>query len=186
MTSQLQKQLEVEAELNFFRHEKILRRLESQAINSSRRPRSHQLNARVEDWSTTVGNYFGVRAYLIICERDGKIEYRWAVRCPLMGSKMLRWSLASSWPSWTQLSFDPRLRVQNVIDAESEIITACREDNVETVTDLIRTGRAHPNDTTTENQTLIFVPISCPFRWTITDGSSLPFVLEAARLCAHY
>jgi hypothetical protein len=160
----LQRQLEAEAELNYLRHEKILRSLESHAIMPSTQPRARALRARVEEWNTTLGSYFGLKACLIVSETNGKIEYRLAVRCPLMGSKMLRCSIASSWPSWTQPSFSPRLRVQNIIEADSEILVACQKNNVEAVTDLILSGRAHPNDTTAENQTLIYVIIPYPLR----------------------
>jgi hypothetical protein len=164
MTKRLQEQLEAESKLNSLRHEKLQRRIQSWAIIPSTKPRPHQLRARVEDWSTQVGNYIKLKAHLIVCEKDGKTEYRWAVRGPFTNSKMFHYSLTSSWPSWTDLSLYLRLRVQNIIPQNSKILTACQMDDVAMVTDLIQTGKAHPNDTTTESLTLIYVTISCPYR----------------------
>jgi hypothetical protein len=136
----------------------------------------------VNDFNTTYGSYLGIKACLIVYETGGRKRYRLAVRCPLMGSKMLNCRLASSWPSWTQLSFSPQLSLQNIIDPHSTLFDACQRNDTKMITDLVQSRKAGPNDATPQNHTLLFVPISFLLNYVIADHDSLQFALEATRL----
>jgi hypothetical protein len=158
----VQRQLK-EAELTNSHYGDILRSIESHCMMPPVQLIAPALRTKVEAWNIILGRRFGLKACMIVSEKDGKVERRLVVRYPLAGTKVLHCTLVSSWPLWMQPSLSPHLRVQDIISDDSEILNACKENNAEQVTGLILSGRAHPNDATPENLTLLYVNIPPPF-----------------------
>jgi hypothetical protein len=129
--------------------------------------------ARVAQWNTRISEYLGVNVYWIVSKVEGKNRYNVFLRWPTIWSRVLNGRIISSWPSWPSLSIYPSFKVQNIIQTDSLIVRACRRNDLQSIQELFSSGRAHPNDTTSENRTLLYV---CPHRWLV-HGRMLIFLV---------
>jgi hypothetical protein len=111
----------------------------------------------VQDWDTRIHKYLGITAGMIVYKSDGKIKYKVFFRWPIFRSKVLNGRIESSWPSWPSLSICPLLRIQNIVSNNSSAIEACLQDDVPALRSIFLAGEAHPNDTTADNLTLLYV-----------------------------
>lgn len=111
----------------------------------------------VQDWDTRLHKYLGITAGMIVYYSDGKNKYNFFFRWPIFWSKVLNGRIESSWPSWPSLSIYALLRIQNVVPNDSVTVVACLQDDVTVLRSLCLTGKAHPNDTTPDNLTLLYV-----------------------------
>lgn len=125
----------------------------SQTVYSSAQRR----NPVAQQWNPVVIRYLGIQVCLITSEIGGEARHRIFIRCPLIGPKALNGRISASWRSWFTPSFHPCFRVQNIIPESSDIVEACRVGDISTMRELFLSGGAHPNDTTSENLTLLYV-----------------------------
>lgn len=87
-----------------------------------------------------------------------------------MGLKSLNGRISSSWSRAFCLPLlRPCFRVQNTVSANSEIVRACCEKDVSTINELVTSGEAHPNDTTEDNLTLLYVSIYLHFHLAVMN-----------------
>jgi hypothetical protein len=115
-----------------------------------------------QEWESIATRYLGMNVLLIASEVDGKIQYSIHIRWPLVGTKVLNGRISSSWRSWFTPSIRPNFRVQNIIPLTSEIVKACCNGMDSKVNELLLSGEAHPNDTTENNLTLLYVSVYHP------------------------
>jgi hypothetical protein len=73
---------------------------------------------------------------------------------------MWRMKILPTGPCWPHVTFP----VQNIVPEDSAVVRACRIGDLSTVQQLLSQGKAHPNDTTSENLTILRVrhPVSPP------------------------
>jgi hypothetical protein len=107
-----------------------------------------------------VASSFGFTVCIIVSTVDEETKYNVFFRSPLTRSSKLNLSITCSWTSWIFPSAIPRFRIQNIIQETSLIVGACRRGDLDLMSKLFFDGMAHPNDTTTENQTLLNVRMS--------------------------
>lgn len=154
-------------------------------IGTPTQPSSQNAQTIVQRWNTSLSHYLGIEACLIVSKGDGKNKYNVFVRWPLRSWKVLNGRFASSWPSWCSLSFYPCLTVQNIVPLDSPTVGACHSGDISTLRTLLSAKKAHPNDTTEDNLTLLYVGkhryrelrripnylIVCDSRWQRSGGS---------------
>jgi hypothetical protein len=125
--------------------------------------RTLALNALVHKFDNWMTNYLGIDLSLIVSRDERRNVYNAHFRWPLKGALVLDWSLTSSWPTWPQFTFRSKFRVQNIVPADSEIVKICsradriNDDSLSQIRELFLSGKAHPNDTTPDNLTLMRV-----------------------------
>jgi hypothetical protein len=130
---------------------------------SSRQRRPPTLNALVHKFDNWMTNYLGLDASLIISRDERRNVYSAYFRWPLKGAWVLSGSLTSSWPTWPELSIRSKFRVQNTVPADADIVKACSiadridDTSLIKIKELFSSGKAHPNDTTPDNLTLMRV-----------------------------
>jgi hypothetical protein len=133
----------------------------SLALASSRQRRTPTLNALVYKFDNWMANYLGLDVSIIISRDERRNVYSAYFRWPLKGVWTLNWSLTSSWPTWPQLTIRSKFRVQNIVPADSEIVKTCSlridDNSLIKIRELFSSGKAHPNDTTPDNLTLMRV-----------------------------
>jgi len=122
------------------------------------------LAAQVQQFSAHIGSALCINVCLITTELGRKNEYNLFLRVPIAGWKVLNGRITTSWQTWPSLSICPYLRVQNVISEDSPILEACQRGDTALMESLFSTGRAHPNDTTVDNHTLLYV---CLFKFEL-------------------
>jgi hypothetical protein len=111
----------------------------------------------VQQWETTLMTYLGIQVCLIFSKVDGKNKYNVSVRWPLIRWKVLNGRISSSWSSWCTPTFRPCFRVQSIVPIDSEVVKASCNDDVSILKELFLSGKTHPNDTTEDNLTLLYV-----------------------------
>ncbi|KAH8594112.1 ankyrin repeat-containing domain protein [Bisporella sp. PMI_857] len=127
----------------------------------SEKRQSSPLNALVHKFDNWLTNYFGIDAIFIVSKDDHKNVYSAYVKWHFSGSCILNGSFTSSWPTWPELAVRSKFRVQNIVPADSEIVKACSlADGIDVallnkIKELFSSGKAHPNDTTPDNLTLL-------------------------------
>ena len=124
------------------------------------RGRDEHLHSMLSFISSTIG--WPITQVSIIISRDERRNiYSAYFRWPLKGVWILNWSLTSSWPTWPQLTIRSKFRVQNIVPADSEIVKTCSlridDNSLIKIRELFSSGKAHPNDTTPDNLTLMRV-----------------------------
>jgi hypothetical protein len=107
-------------------------------------------------WNTSITRFLVIKACTITARSDGKSRNSMILRWQLRGTKMLTCLLGRPWSSWASQFPVPRLRVQNNVPKSSPIVEACFVGNISMLKDLL-SRHAHPNDTTEENFTLLYV-----------------------------
>lgn len=117
----------------------------------------HPLAAKVHqcDW---LARYLGITAYLIMSRDYSYNKHSITIRWPLLWALVFmgRMSFYGFWPTSLSVS----LRPQAIIPTGSELIEACKANDVQTLQTLFASGRAHPNDVTPDNLTPLRVSLS--------------------------
>lgn len=113
----------------------------------------------VKKWSMSFANRLGVAACIILSKVEGQSQCNIFLRWHALPTTVLSGSLASTWPSWLNLSLQPRLSVQHIIPVDSPLVDACLGNDAQLIRDHLSSGKAHPNDTTVENHTLLHVRV---------------------------
>jgi hypothetical protein len=120
-------------------------------------PPNHGGDAYIQQWETTESTYLGIQVCLIASKFRGNNKYNLSLRWPLIGWKVLNGRVSSTWSSWYTPSFRPCFRVQNVVPTDSEVVKASCNNDPSKLNELLLSGAAHPNDTTEDNLTLLYV-----------------------------
>jgi hypothetical protein len=164
--SEIKDQLEAMRVRHF--EEKIRARIEPNSSASSQR-HANALKTRVTRWNTPLSNYLGAGACLIISKVNGESRYKAFLRWRTLCSIVLNGSISSACPSWLSWPLYSRFTFQHVVSVHSLAVEACGRNDLLLMRELLSTGNAHPNDTTTENHTLLHV---CAHRCSVTETLS--------------
>jgi hypothetical protein len=159
--SEINDQLEVMRQQHF--EEKMRAHIESVSMNLLASPRRHDQawKTKVTRWNTPLGNYLGADASLISYKASGENRYKAFLRWRVLRSTVLSSSIASTWPSWLSWSLYSRFDFQNILPVDSIAVEACCRNDVPLVREVLSSGKARPNDKTTENHTLLHVCAHC-------------------------
>ncbi|PVH84399.1 ankyrin [Cadophora sp. DSE1049] len=106
------------------------------------------------------GDCWGVSMCFISSSMNETKRYDLIIRVKSLCSSILNSRITMSWPSWLGLSVSPTTKIQRVIQDDDPILEACRNDNSAECGRLFMAGKAHPNDTTTDNLTLLYLAIT--------------------------
>ena len=117
------------------------------------------LETTVKKWSALLSNYPDAAACIILSTGKGGGRCSIFLRWHALPSLVLSGTLACEWSSWLSLSIQPRIKVQNVIPVDSPSAQACCRNDVLLMRECLSLGKAHPNDTTTKNHTLLHVRV---------------------------
>ena len=137
------------------RHEINLRRLEDailpRALDTGH---ARRLISQKYEWKW-LRKFVGLHASLVILKDEKGGTSRLFLRLPTSWTRllMLRMKILPTGPCWPRVTFP----VQNVVPEDSAIVRACRIGDLSTVQQLLSQGKAHPNDTTSENLTILRV-----------------------------
>ena len=132
-------------------------------LASSRQRRPPTLNALVHKFDNWMTNCLGLDASIIISRDERRNVYGAYFRWPLKGAWVLKGSFTSSWPTWPEFTIRSKFRVQNIVPADSEVVKTCSlADRIDggsliKIKELFSSRKAHPNDTTPDNLTLMRV-----------------------------
>ncbi|KAH7330013.1 ankyrin repeat-containing domain protein [Rhexocercosporidium sp. MPI-PUGE-AT-0058] len=116
-------------------------------------PRSNRYVGSKIHWSKWLNRYFGMKASLIVSRGDFHNTYTMFFRWPLIWTRVItgRMTIHGLWPNRLSMS----LRPLQIISYESPIIEACKNNDLGVIQELFATDKAHPNDTTPDNLTLL-------------------------------
>jgi hypothetical protein len=119
---------------------------------------SQQPAAQIHRWNWLLGMSLRVIVSRSTRYKDRNIYdwfFKWRLGLPLSWGHVFtgRMRIFGSWPSCPMLC----LRQQNFISCESAIIKSCDKNDLSAIQELFARGQARPNDTSTENLTLLRV-----------------------------
>ena len=126
-------------------------------ISDSPRKFDKTCGTLIKQWNTPMSKYLGANACLIVSNLKGGNKYDVFLRWHLFFSQVLNCRIMTAWPTWPSLSIYPSFKIQNEVAMDSMIVEACCRDDVTLIKELLSSGKAHSNDTTTENHTLLYV-----------------------------
>ncbi|KAH7407729.1 ankyrin repeat-containing domain protein [Cadophora sp. MPI-SDFR-AT-0126] len=106
------------------------------------------------------GDCWGISICLISSSMNETKRYALIIRVKSFYSSILHSRITMNWPSWLDLSVSPTTKIQRLIHDDDPILEACRNDDSAELGRLFMAGKAHPNDTTTDNLTLLYVAIT--------------------------
>jgi len=151
-------------------------------LNIAVEPPNHSLDVTVQSWDSRLRSFLGVTAGMIVTTSKGKSKYNIFFRLPLFWSTALNCRVETYWPSWSHLSIAPLLKIQHIISENSITLAACIRDDVPELRNLLLSGKAHPNDTTLDNETLLYVGHPLNIVNSAKKDQSSPFAQTALML----
>ena len=109
--------------------------------------------------NSTISKHTGVGGGIMTFKSGANNVYSIRLRLPKFGCTIVQARVMLSWPSWGNLTVQPSVKIQKVILDDAPILQACQEQNTQVMRDLFDSRRAHPNDTTADNLTLLYVSL---------------------------
>ncbi|KAH8587899.1 ankyrin repeat-containing domain protein [Bisporella sp. PMI_857] len=122
-------------------------------------PTNHTSQASLSSITLPWYNVFASTILLLTYKSNGHTKNDIRLQAFLPWSKILNFRVAYSWPTWLALSCSALLRIQNIISAESPIVQACMEGNIEAMRALFASVQCHPNDTVVGQHSLLNLAI---------------------------
>ncbi|KAH7317244.1 ankyrin repeat-containing domain protein [Rhexocercosporidium sp. MPI-PUGE-AT-0058] len=97
--------------------------------------------------------YLGINASLVISRDYYHSTYSMRFRWPILWGRVLRghMNIKEGWPSALSMTLCP----QRIVPLDSEIVKACKSNDIPRIQDLFASGQAHPNDMVPGNLTLL-------------------------------
>ncbi|KAG4429660.1 hypothetical protein IFR05_014864 [Cadophora sp. M221] len=149
--------------------EQLNRRNELYSFSTPTQLGNKKLVATVQQLNVRIGDYLGFKGSLTTFIVKDILKYCVIWRIPVLGSTLLRGQL-SIWSNfWFCPYISPSIKIQRVVDEEMPILDACRRGDISVIRGLLQTRKAHPNDTTSDNLTLLYLVI----KEGITEAVSL-------------
>lgn len=139
--------------------------------------------------NSTISKHTGIGGGMTMFKSGANNMYSIRLRLRKFGCTIVQARIMLSWPSWCNLTIQPSVKIQKVIWDDAPILQACREQNTQLMRDLFHSRRAHPNDTTADNLTLLYVRLfsPCPSETVLTEEVAISEgKTEAARLLLDY